>query len=93
MQNHVAGSPLQIPIILPVSGLRDDPKGVYLAVKVQARAGRNKIGAVAGGELKVKVASPPVNGAANQALVEFLAKTFWGAARCDADHPRAGVAA
>ena len=56
------------------------PEGVYLAVKVQPRASKNAIGEVLGNELKVKVTAPPVDSAANEALVEFLAKTL-GCAR------------
>jgi len=50
------------------------PDGVLLAVKLQPRASRNEIGAPLGDELKIKVTAPPVDAAANQALVEFLAE-------------------
>jgi uncharacterized protein len=43
-------------------------------VKLQPRASRNEICAPLGGELKIKVTAPPVDAAANQALVEFLAE-------------------
>ncbi len=49
------------------------PDGVLLAVKLQPRASRNEIGVPLGDELKIKVTAPPVDAAANQALVEFLA--------------------
>jgi len=49
-------------------------------VRIQPRASRNEIGAVIGDELKIKVTSPPVDNAANEALVKFLADTF-GCAR------------
>jgi len=46
---------------------------LYLHVKVQPRAPRHEIGQVLGGELKVKIAAAPVDSAANEALIEFLA--------------------
>jgi uncharacterized protein len=52
------------------------PEGVILSLKVQPRAAKNAIGEILGSELKVKVTAPPVDSAANEALVEFLAKTL-----------------
>jgi uncharacterized protein (TIGR00251 family) len=49
------------------------PEGVRLAVKLQPRASANEIGDALGNELKIKVTAPPVDAAANQALVELLA--------------------
>jgi uncharacterized protein (TIGR00251 family) len=46
---------------------------VYLAVKVQPRASANEIVAPHGNELKIKVTAPPVDSAANETLLEFLA--------------------
>ena len=46
---------------------------VYLHAKVQPRASRNEIGEALGNELKIRVAAPPVDSAANEALVRFLA--------------------
>ena len=45
-----------------------------LAIKVQPRASRTEVGEPLGGELKIKVAAPPVDSAANDALVRFLAE-------------------
>jgi uncharacterized protein (TIGR00251 family) len=53
--------------------LRVQPDGVLLSVKVQPRASANEIGGEQGGELKVKVTAPPVDSAANEALVRLLA--------------------
>ena len=47
--------------------------GTLLSVKLQPRASKNEIGAPLGNELKIKVTAPPVDAAANQSLVEFLA--------------------
>jgi uncharacterized protein (TIGR00251 family) len=52
--------------------LREGNAGVYLSLKVQPRASRNKIAEVQGSELKVCVTAPPVDSAANEALVEYL---------------------
>ena len=37
------------------------------------RASANEVGGALGGELRIKVTAPPVDAAANQALVELLA--------------------
>ena len=53
--------------------LRATPGGVLLAVKLQPRASANEIGEALGDELKIKVTAPPVDSAANEYLVKFLA--------------------
>ena len=55
------------------SYLRAQPDGTLLAVKLQPRASANEIGGALGDELRIKVTAPPVDAAANQALVEMLA--------------------
>jgi len=40
------------------------------------RAGRSGLGGVRGGALVVRLAAPPVDGAANEALIEFVADLF-----------------
>ncbi|MGC3959635.1 MAG: DUF167 domain-containing protein [Verrucomicrobiota bacterium] len=47
--------------------------GVTIAIKVQPRASKNEISATAGPELRVKVTAPPVDAAANEALLRLLA--------------------
>jgi uncharacterized protein (TIGR00251 family) len=54
--------------------LRAQPDGALLSVKLQPRASKTEIGAPLGGELKIKVTAPPVDAAANQALIELLAE-------------------
>jgi hypothetical protein len=54
--------------------LRAQPDGVLLSVKLQPRASKNEISGPLGDELKIKVTAPPVDAAANQALIELLAK-------------------
>lgn len=43
-------------------------------VRLQPRASRNEIAGVLDGALRVRVHAPPVDGAANEALVAFLAE-------------------
>jgi len=47
--------------------------GVRLSVKLQPRASANEICAPLGDELRIKVTAPPVDAAANEALVKLLA--------------------
>jgi len=54
--------------------LREQPDGILLSVKVQPRASKNEMGEPLSDELKIKVTAPPVDAAANEALVEFLAE-------------------
>jgi hypothetical protein len=49
---------------------------IHLHIKVQPRASRNEIGAALGDELKIKVTAPPVDSAANEALVRFVAEVL-----------------
>ena len=50
------------------------PGAVRLAVRVQPRAARSRVVGRQGAALKVQVAAPPVDGAANAALVALLAE-------------------
>jgi uncharacterized protein len=54
--------------------VRETADGVYLSVKLQPRASRNQIQGIHGNELKIAVTAPPVDSAANAALIEFLAE-------------------
>ena len=65
------------------SYLQTHENGVYLSVKLQPRASRNEIGEAAGNELKIKVTAPPVDAAANEALLRLLAEVL--------DCPRSSV--
>lgn len=47
--------------------------GVRFSVHVQPRASRNEVTGVHNGALRVRLQAPPVDGAANAALVELLA--------------------
>jgi uncharacterized protein len=49
---------------------------VRFSVRVQPRASRSEVVGVHGDALKIRLSAPPVDGAANSALVEFLADVF-----------------
>jgi len=49
------------------------PDGVTLAIKLQPRASADQIGEPLGAELRIKVTAPPVDAAANEALLRLLA--------------------
>jgi uncharacterized protein (TIGR00251 family) len=54
-----------------------------LRILVQPRASRSEIVGPHGDALKVRIAAPPVEGAANEELIRLLAKTY--------DVPRSAV--
>jgi uncharacterized protein len=53
--------------------LRGAGEGVLLQVLVQPRAARNEVVGVQGEELKIRLTSPPVEGAANRLCCDYLA--------------------
>jgi hypothetical protein len=62
-------SPMTIPAFL-----RAQSDGVLISIKLQPRASANQIGEPLGQELRIKVTAPPVDAAANEALVKLLAE-------------------
>ena len=48
--------------------------GVLLTLHIQPRASRTDLAGLHGGAIKVRVAAPPVEGAANAELVRFVAE-------------------
>ena len=50
--------------------------GVLLYVRIQPRASKNEIVMRDDGSIKIRLTAPPVDGAANEALVKFLADTL-----------------
>ena len=54
--------------------LQETADGVVVALYVQPRASRNEVIGEQGGALKVRLTSPPVEGAANKLCCEFVAK-------------------
>lgn len=49
---------------------------VTLGIRIQPRASKNGMARMADGTLKIRLTAPPVDGAANEALVLFLADAF-----------------
>jgi len=62
----------------------DTRDGAAITVRVTPRAGRTALAGFREGALAIKIAAPPVGGAANSALIEFLAEIL--------DVPRGSVA-
>lgn len=62
--------------------LNESKEGLLLSVHAQPGASRTKIAGEHGGNLKIAVQAPPVDGAANEAITEFLAEIL-GIARRD----------
>jgi uncharacterized protein len=56
--------------------LTETAKGVAFAVKVHPRAHQNAITGTVGDALKLSLTAPPVEGRANQAVIEFFADLF-----------------
>lgn len=59
------------------------PGGTLIRLLVQPRASRNEVVGLHGDEVRVRLAAPPVDGAANDALTRFLAAAL--------DHPRSRI--
>jgi len=49
-------------------------EGVPFSAAILPRASKNEISGVMNGALKIRLTSPPVEGAANKACIKFLAK-------------------
>ena len=60
---------------------REEGGALVFAVRVAPRASKTCAAGEHDGALKVRVAAPPVEGAANEELARFLAKTLGVAAR------------
>jgi uncharacterized protein len=61
---------------LRVIDFKEHADSITFEVRVVPRASRTEIAGEHGGALRVRVAAPPVEGAANDELVRFFAKLF-----------------
>jgi len=55
---------------------RQIPEGVIFKAFIQPRASRNEVAGLNGDALKIRLTAPPVEGAANKMLTQFLAKSL-----------------
>lgn len=69
-----ANTPVRDANLPPFISTRDD--GVTLAIRVQPRASSDGIAGTHGDALKVRVTAPPVDAAANEAVVALFARTI-----------------
>jgi uncharacterized protein (TIGR00251 family) len=51
-------------------------RGLTFAVRIVPRASRSEIAGEYNGALRIRIAAPPVEGAANRELIRLLAKSF-----------------
>jgi uncharacterized protein (TIGR00251 family) len=56
--------------------VKETSEGVTFTVKVHPRARKNAVTGVMGDALKLAVTAPPVEGRANEAVIEFFADLF-----------------
>jgi uncharacterized protein (TIGR00251 family) len=59
--------------VRPADPVTPGAAGARLRLRVQPRASRDEVAGVAGDAIRVRLTAPPVEGAANEALVRFLA--------------------
>jgi uncharacterized protein (TIGR00251 family) len=52
------------------------PTGVMLRLSVQSGARKSGFHGVRGEHMRIKIAAPPVDGAANEEIIKFLAEVF-----------------
>ncbi|MEW6739271.1 MAG: DUF167 domain-containing protein [Nitrospirota bacterium] len=58
---------------LPHTKVKD---GIIIQVKVIPRSSKKEIAGVEGNTIKIKLTAPPVEGAANEQLIELLSETL-----------------
>ena len=56
--------------------IQKSAEGVRFAIRVHPRARKNAVTGKIGDTLKISVTAPPIDGKANQACIDFLAKVL-----------------
>jgi len=56
--------------------IQKSPAGIVLKVRIQPRASKDEIVGLYGDALKIRIAAPPVDAAANESLIKLLSKTL-----------------
>lgn len=56
--------------------VKSHPDGTILQLKIIPRSSKNQICEALGDRLKIKIAAPPVDSAANEELIRFISKHF-----------------
>jgi len=56
--------------------IRSTAEGAELQLHIQPRASRTELAGTHGGALKIRIAAPPVDDAANAELIRFLAQVL-----------------
>ena len=59
-----------------MAAIEETPAGLLVHILVAPRASRSRIGPVHGDRVKVSVTAPPVDGAANAAVIALFADTL-----------------
>jgi hypothetical protein len=59
-----------------MSWITDSKSGVIIQVHASPRASKTQVQGLHGEALKIRLQAPPVDGKANETLIEFLAKTL-----------------
>jgi len=54
--------------------IQEKPEGIVFKIFVQPRSSKNMIAGLYGDALKIKITSPPVDGAANEMCIKYLSK-------------------
>jgi len=55
--------------------IKELDNGIIISLKISPNSSKNEFVAN-NGEIKIKIAAPPIDGKANKVLIEFLSKTF-----------------